>query len=486
MTPDWRDARIAELEEEVRRLGALLAEALARNAALEEKLRKSSRNSGRPPSSDTPEQEAERRKRAAKITKPGAADRQPGAQPGHERHVRKLVPRAQVTQHVDCIPEWCGHCERKLRGRDPSPALHQVFHLPEVVPEVHQYALHALPCSCGHVTRGRLPSGVPTGQFGPSVVALVTMLMGVCRLGKRTVQELLADVFALDMSLGAVIGCQELGSEAIAPAVQEARDFVRTAAAGVKHSDETSWREGPTRAKVWLWTAVAGTVAVFAIQRGRSTEAAKTLLGKLGGILVSDRYSAYGFWRLAMRQVCWAHLIRDFVTIAERGGDSARIGDGLLAEAQRLFAWWHRVRDGTLSRAAFQVFARAAQTRVRNLLRDGTACGDAKTRKTCANIQRIFPALWLFVARAGVEPTNNLAEQTLRHAVLWRKISGGTHSELGSRFVERVLTVVATLRRQDRNVLSFLRDACEAQLSGTQSPSLLPQRPTRRLLATAA
>ncbi|MCC6752263.1 MAG: transposase [Deltaproteobacteria bacterium] len=69
------------------------------------------------------------------------------------------------------------------------------------------------------------------------------------------------------------------------------------------------------------------------IQRGRSTEAAKTLLGKLGGILVSDRYSAYGFWRLAMRQVCWAHLIRDFVTIAERGGDSARIGDGVRVHA---------------------------------------------------------------------------------------------------------------------------------------------------------
>jgi transposase len=474
-----------------------LAAALARNAelearlaALEERLRKSSRNSSKPPSSDTPAQEAERKKKAAAITKPsGEAPRKPGGQRGHEKFTRKLVPAAKVTRHHDCIPERCERCAQQLLGRDPNPLLHQVFALPKVQPEVDQYALHGLGCpnpECGHVTRAKLPAGVPTGQFGPSIVAVVTLLIGMCRLGKRQVQAVLADLFGLELSLGAVIGCQELGSAALAAPVEEAKDFVRSASAQVKHCDETSWREGPQRAKVWLWTVVTASVTVFAIQRERSTEAAKALLGKFGGILVSDRFSAYGFWRLWMRQICWSHLIRDFVAIAERGGESARIGDALLDEARRLFAWWHRVRDGTLSRKNFRIYVRNLKNRVGALLDEGKADAQSATARTCAQIRKVFPALWLFVERAGVQPTNNAAEQTLRHAVLWRKISGGTHSQAGSRFVERILTVVATLRQQNRNVLDFVRAACEAKLTGSQPPSLLPSSGPTNLLSKAA
>lgn len=486
MTLDPRDERIAELEQLLAAALAQNAELVARITELEEKVRKSSRNSGKPPSSDTPAQEGERKKKAAAITKPAGEQRKPGGQPGHERHLRELVPATEVTRHHDCVPEQCERCAKALVGRDPTPLLHQVFGLPPVRPEVDQYALHGLGCECGHVTRGKLPDGVPRGQFGPSIVAVVTLLMGVCRLGKRSVQDILADLFGLDISLGAIIGCQELGSSALEAPVEEAKDLVRTARAPVKHSDETSWRQGPTRAKVWLWVVVTASVTVFAIQRERSTEAAKTLLGKFGGVLVSDRFSAYGFWRLWMRQVCWSHLIRDFVAIAERGGESTRIGDALLDEARKLFGWWHRVRDGTLSRKNFQIYVRSLKNRVGALLDDAAACPHRKTARTCAKIRKVFPALWLFVDREGVEPTNNAAERALRHAVLWRKISGGTHSELGSRFVERILTVVATLRQQERNVLAFLRAACEAQLNASQSPSLLPASGLTHQLQKAA
>jgi transposase len=298
------------------------------------------------------------------------------------------------------------------------------------------------------------------------------------------VQQVLCDLFGLEMSLGAVIGCPRLGSAALEEPVVEARDFVRHAT--VKHSDETSWRQGANRAKVWLWAVVTAGVTVFAIQRERSTEAAKTLLGKLGGVLVSDRYSAYGFWRLGMRQVCWAHLIRDFVAIAERGGASSRIGDALLEEERRLFVWWHRVRDGDLSRERLRIYVRPLRKRVHALLIQGQSCQQPKTARTCTKILQVFDALWLFVERAGVEPTNNTAERAVRHAVMWRKLCGGTHSEQGSRFVERVLTVVATLRQQNRNILAFVRAACEAQLTGARPPSLLPESITTRKLARAA
>lgn len=464
---DWRDDRIEELER-------LLKAALERIAQLEEQLGQSSRNSSRPPSSDSLKHQAERKKKAAAITKRSSAKRRPGGQPGHKKFSRQLVPAAEVDRHHDCIPERCEACAMKLHGRDPEPQLHQVVSLPPIQPEVDQYALHAVEClGCGHVTRARLPSGVPTGAFGPSVVAIVTLLIGVCRLGKRTVQHLLRDLFGLEMSLGAVIGCQQLGSDALEAPVNEARQFARHAM--VKHSDETSWRQGADRAKVWLWAVVTAGVTVFAIQRERSTEAAKTLLGKLGGVLVSDRYSAYSFWRPSLRQVCWAHLIRDFVAIAERGGSSTRIGDALLAEAKRLFGWWHRVRDGDLSRERFRTYVRPLRKRVHALLTQGKACKQPKTARTCSKVLDVFNALWLFVERTGIEPTNNVAERAVRHAVLWRKLSGGTHSEQGSRFVERILTVVATLRQQNRNALAFLRAACEARLKGTQPPSLLPQ-----------
>jgi transposase len=480
VTQDWRDRRIAELERQlaerdarIAKLEQQLAAALARIAELEEKLHKSSRNSSKPPSSDNPAQAAERRKKAAAITKP--AGRKPGGQPGHQKFSRLVVPAPEVDQHFDCVPDRCEHCAARLQGRDPKPRLHQVFELPKVKPKVNQYAIHSLSCDdCHAVTSGKLPDGVPRGAFGPSVVAVVTFLMGVCRLGKRTVQTVLGDLFGLEISLGAIIGCQDIACAALEAPVEQAKASARRAA--IKHCDETSWREGPTRAKVWLWTVVTRTVTVFSIQKERSTQAARRLLGKGAGVLVTDRYSAYGFWDLAMRQICWAHLIRDFVAIADRGGLSAIIGDSLLDEARRLFAWWHRVRDGTLQRATFRVYVRSLQKRVLKLLQEGRASAQPKTARTCAEMLKVWPALWLFVERDGVEPTNNTAEHAVRHGVLWRKLSGGTHSELGSRFVERILTVVATLRKQNRNVLAFLKQACQAHISGSDSPSLLPQR----------
>lgn len=485
MSRDWRDDRIAELEQLLKAALERIAAQEARIAELEEKLRVSSRNSGKPPSSDSPGQQAERKKKAARITRPKKG-RKPGGQPGHQKFSRPLVPAGEVARHHDCVPEQCARCQARLSGEDPEPRLHQVFHLPEVRPWVEQFALHRRRCECGHVTCGKLPDGVPSGAFGPSVVATVTLLMGVCRLGKRKVQQLMSDLFGLDMSLGAVIGCQELGSEAVAAPVDDAKDFVRTARAGVRHSDETSWREGPKRLKVWLWTAVTDTVTVFSIQRERSAQAATDLLGTSEAPLVSDRYSSYGFWALWARQVCWAHLIRDFVAIAERGTESKRLGDDLLDEARRLFGWYHRVRDGTLKRSTFQIYAREVRKRVRHLLQQGQTCAQKKTARTCAQILKVEPALWLFLEREDVPPTNNAAEQALRHAVLWRKLSGGTHSELGSRFVERILTVVATLRRQERHVLTFLKAACQAHLAGEQSPSLLERSPSEPQLAHAA
>jgi transposase len=456
VTLDPRDARIAELE-------ALLAAALARIAALEEQVRKSSSNSSKPPSSDGPGKKLFRR--------PKPSGKKPGGQPGHKGHKRALVAVEEVDRHHECVPVECAHCAAPLEGSDPTPLLHQVFHLPEVKPFVEQYALHELGCGvCGAATRAKLPPGVPTRSFGPSVVATIAVLMGAYRMSKRAVQVLLADLFGLSISLGAIIGSQKVASDALAAPVDEARRYVAEAA--VKHADETGWRDGT--GLVWLWAAITPLVTIFMVQAHRSTVAAQALLGKAKGVLISDRYGAYHWWPVWDRQICWAHLIRDFTAIAERGGASKRIGDALLEESKQLFLWWNRVRDGTLSRDSFRKYVSPLRKRVDSLIAEGSSVAHLKTSRTCTRIRRIGCCLWYFVDQEGVEPTNNRAERAVRHGVLWRKASLGTKSAAGSEFVGRVLTAHATLRQQGRNVLAFVRSACEAQLHGATPPSLLP------------
>jgi transposase len=479
-------SRIRALERQLRERDAFIAKLMARidalearNRELEEKLGTNSQNSSKPPSSDPPSTPPKARQ--------PPSGRKPGGQPGHEGHQRALVPVDRVDHLTEVKPERCERCDALLDGEDPAPIRHQVFHLPKIEPIVDEFRLHALLCKrsdCGHVTRAKLPEGVPTGAFGPSVEAAAGVLMGKYRLSKRAVPELMHDLCGLDMSVGAVIGCQESVSEALAQPVEEAGAYV--AVQPVKNADETSWREGVKRSRVWLWAVITPLVAVFMIHARRNEDAARTLLGGVFGVLICDRHGAYNWWPDVLRQYCWAHIKRDLIKISERGGDSERIGKALLEEEARMFAWWHRIRDGTLKRSTFKVYMRTVINRSYALLVEGAACVHPKTRRTCENFLKHFDAMWTFVYHEGVEPTNNEAERTVRHGVILRKICGGTHSEAGSRFMERILTVDATLRLQNRNVLEFVQAACEARLLGHKPPSLLPDSDATSAMPIAA
>lgn len=454
---DPRDARIAALEAEVAALKAQVAELLAR-------LGQNSRNSSQPPSSDPP---------GAPRQSKDPTGRARGGQPGHKQHKRERLEPGEV---IAVVPERCGRCQRRLRGRDPSPGVHQVIELPEVRPHVTDYELHELGCPCGARTRASLPEGVPTTAFGPRLAAAVALFSGRYRMPKRTVKELLCDLFGIDVALGSVSKMEQFVSKAIADPVEEARQTVREQ--DVVHQDETGWFEGPhggRKARAWLWVAVTAVVTVFRIARSRGAQVAKEMLGEdFGGFLVVDRWSAYLWKPRGMRQVCWAHLVRDFRGFVERGDVSAKLGEQLLAQAKLMSRWWHRIRDGTLTRATFQRRMKKMERKVTRLLRKAAVCGNAKTEGVAQAILKHEPALFTFVLATGVEPTNNAAERALRGAVIWRKISFGTDSERGSRFVERILTVVATLRQQRRHVLAYLTAACEAALHERQAPSLLP------------
>jgi transposase len=461
---DPRDARIAELEARVAWLMERVARLEAENAELRAQLAQNSQNSSKPPSSDppgTPRQPKE------------STGRGRGGQPGHAQHKRVWLEPDKV---VPVVPDRCHRCHRRLHGRDPNPRVHQVMELPEIRPYVTNYELHELGCSCGARTRARLPEGIPAGAFGPRLTAAVALCSGRYRMPKRTVQELLRDLFGIEVALGSVSKMERFVSEAVAAPVEEARAAVREQT--VVHQDETGWFEGPQegrKARAWLWVAVTAAATVFRIVRSRGARVAKEMVGEgFGGFLVVDRWSAYRWKPRGMRQVCWAHLVRDFRSFVEHGGESARLGEQLLQCAAIMFRMWHRIRDGTLTRRTFQRRMKKVERSVGRLLRKAAVCGDAKIEGMAKEILKHEPALFTFVYADGVEPTNNKAERALRSAVIWRKVSFGTDSEHGSRFVERILTVVATLKQQRRHALSYLTTACEAVLHHRPAPSLLP------------
>ena len=438
-------------------------------STLRERVNRNSRNSSKPPSSDGPDVLPKPRERAK-------SKRKRGAQPGHKGTTRKLVPTEQVKDSYDVKPEVCRKCGHDLEGKDPEPYRHQVTEIPPVVAEVVEYRLHSLSCpGCGTETRAEVPSGVPRGAFGPRLQAMVSLLSGRYRLSKRDTAEVMDDFFQADISVGSVCALERRSSEAISAPVEEAREYVKEQP--VVHMDETGWREA--NEKAWLWVAATSLVTVFLIRCSRGGKVAREMLGEtFRGILNSDRWSAYNWLPVFLRQLCWSHLLRDFQAFVDRGGESQLIGETILAQSELMFEWWHRVRDGTMTRATFQEKMKPIQQKVGEWLRQGTACSHSKTAGTCRDVLKREEALWTFVHVQGVEPTNNLGERQVRHGVLWRKMCFGTQSEAGSRFAERIMTVVATLKQQQRNVLDYLTEACDAANWGRPAPSLLPTAPT--------
>jgi transposase len=464
MMRDWRDDRLEELETRIRVQQATIEALQTRVRELEAQLAQSSGNSSRPPSTDPPG--------APPPARPKRTGRRRGGQPGHTKHTRMLVPPEQVTQTQILKPCTCRRCGKTLEGEDPDPYRHQVIEIPKVVATVQEYQLHALVCSdCGISTRATLPVGVPTGQFGPRLQAMVSLCSGDYRMSKRATEHLVEDFFSIPIALGSVTNLEQATSEAIAAPVEEVGQAITKEP--VVHADETGWYERSQRA--WLWAAVTASMAFFVICKSRCTKAAKLLLGAaFAGILVSDRWSAYAWVDVTRRQLCWAHLLRQFRGFQDYGPDAATIGHGLELLTETMFHLWHRVRDGTMTREAFQELMIPLREQVVAWLEEGKACSVRKVAGRCREILEVESALWTFVHMQGVEPTNNAAEQILRQGVLWRKSSFGTDSPNGSRFVERILTVVTTLRLQKRNVLDYLTTACEAAHQGKPPPSLLP------------
>jgi transposase len=440
----------------------------ARVQELEARLGQHSTNSSRPPSSDPPETPP----------RPAAppSGRRRGGQPGHPPHQRALVPREQVDQ---LVAHWPTHCRGGQAPLPPTaagePVRHQVTELPPVRAVVTEHQLHHVQCAtCGTTTCARLPPDVSVGAFGPRLQATVAVLSGRYRLSRREVVGVCTDVLGAPLAVGSVDRLCQATAQALAAPVAD----LQAAGQQAPHApaDETSWREAGQRC--WLWVVVTAVATVFTLAPSRGRGVIQGLLGTgFAGYLSSDRWSAYTWLDPTRRQVCWAHLTRDFQQLVDDGGPGRAVGQDALGLLGGLFRAWADLRAAPTPRPRFVRRARQYQWRLRRVLERGQQCGCDQTAHFCTALLKLWPALWTFVTVPGIEPMHHAAEQALRPAVLWRKGRFGTQSAGGSTFVTRVLSVAATCRQQDRSLLAYLTAVCTAAQAGHPIPSLLPAPP---------
>jgi len=434
---------------------------------LEAQLRQNSSNSSRPPSSDAPQA-------PQRPSKPPTG-RMPGGQPGHPGHSRSRLPLDRVEQVVHYWPSVCERCQGPLpqapQDDDPEPTWHQVAEVPLAPAVVTEHRAHGSHCpDCGHCTWSEIPADIRAHVFGPNLTALVAYLSVFCRGSKRIIEEFVETVFQIPLSLGTVANLEQETCAALSEPYQEAQQAVRAAA--VKNTDETGWRQAGQRR--WLWLAATQTAACFKVCVGRGKAALSELLGEaIQGVVCSDRWSAYHSLDLAFRQLCWAHLKRDFQKWLDRGGEAGvAIGQSGAQAVRRVFMLWRDFRERRIDRSELQTALLPVGEELRAALETGASGDDVRVRRFCRNVLAVYPALWTFARVEGVEPTNNHAERTLRRAVIWRKVSFGNHSDAGCRFTERILTVVQTLRMQQRPVLDYLRQALLAHRTAGPAPVL--------------
>lgn len=460
-------AQNALLLHQVAQLERRIVKQEKRIAELERRLNRNSGNSSLPPSLDPPGPPGRRRSPSSKHRR--------GAQPNHPGRGRHLAPLAALDELIEHWPRRCacGHifseAERCPVGRC---ARHQLVELPPIAVTISEHRLQRLRCpSCGAVTRAALPPEVPLVAFGPRLQAAVATLAVRNRISRRDTVELLRELFGAELSSGSIDAIVRRAGEALEKPYEELLRNVRSAS--VVNIDETGWRlRGGRRT---LWGMLTARAAVFRIAADRHEREARALLGEdFPGIACSDRWWAYGYLDVERRQLCWAHLVRDFTAHSE--GISAHqkaFGAAGLEIAGRLFAAWDAYcKDG--DRARLLVQSAPLKEELRTLLEEA-ARKSAKTRyqRTFAkHLLRDWPALWTFTSVPGVEPTNNHAERGLRGAVIYRKLSLGSQSEQGERTIARLLSASVTCRLQNRSLFAYLSEVLRTHIRGDPIPVL--------------
>jgi transposase len=484
---EWEQvpASVLELIQElVRRMGVFeqeVSELRAENELLKEQLAKTSANSSLPPSKNPPNFKPSRKELTGKKR---------GGQIGHKGHERKLYPLEMCQEVIPHYPQNCSRCGAKVIVEDSTqPYKYQLVEVPPIQPLITEHQFYSAVCACcGKENQApEMSEIVSQSAYGSKVAAYVGLLSSQYRQSSRQVKRIMQAVFGIEISVGAIINLRKEVSKAISQAVNEAIEYVKNQPG--LGADETGFTQrngdGQNAAKTcgWLWVVVTPLIICFQVILSRSAEAAQQVIGKeFRGFVTSDRCTAYNWVDIERRQVCWAHLKRDFIQISERKGVSSEIGESLLQQEKKVFNIWYQFRNGEIDRIELGKKMEPVRSEILSVLQEASQMEIAKEEKTplaktvrtCRKLLDVETAMWLFVREEGVEPTNNAAERAIRPAVIWRRTSFGSDSAAGSEFVSRLLTVVSSLILQERNILEFLSESVAAKRFGQTPPSLIP------------
>ena len=458
----------------VQELAHIAHEALQNWDKLNQRLNQDSTNSSRAPSTDSPEAKA-KRKAEEKASTPKHGTRKQGAQPGHKAVSRPILPLGVDDVIVDCKPQTCAHCGQPLSEQtDPGPYRSQQYEV-KIIRRITEYRKHSITCpSCGEVTEGTLPEQAMGSAYGPEVTSLVGVLTGLCRVSRRMAKEFVEEVLEVPISVGSISNIEEELREAAQPVMEKIEEAAQSASQG--NADETGF--GMKHGKQgWLWVLVTPCAVLFRLLVGRGREWATQLQGKFEGILTSDRWSGYSQYPQEKHQLCWSHLVRDFKAMTESGREGKMIGTALGKEARQMFRKWHlfkrwkvseEKKGKKISMTVLESQMEGIRQRIKALLEEGAKQGVPK----CGPILKVEPRLWVFTREEGIEPTNNEAERNIRPAVLWKKNSYGVESDRGARYVESMLSIWATSRRNEVNPVKFLRELVYSSRANTPAPSI--------------
>jgi transposase len=345
-----------------------------------------------------------------------------------------------------------------------------VAELPPIAVRVTEHRLHRVCCpECAAVTTAE-PTAASRWAFGPRLQAALVTLAVRNRVSRRATTELARELFGVEFSTGTVDAIVQRAGEALAaPHTRLEQELKRSPVVNI---DETGWKTaGGNRT---LWGALTRRTAVFRIAAGRHAFEAKTLLGeRFGGIVCSDRWRGYDYLDPTRRQLCWAHLLRDFTAHSEGMAEQQDFGHAGLVIAHDLFKAWDIYQQDT-DRERLQARIAPLQDKLRTLL-EHAARQSPRTkyhRQFANNLLKRWPALWTFSHTEGVEPTNNHAERGLRGAVIYRKLSLGSQSDQGERTIERLLSASITCRLRNQSLYTYLTHVITAHARGDPTPAI--------------
>ena len=430
-----------------------------------------SSTSHKPPSSDDPW-----KRRYAPPR--GSSGRKPGGQKGHQGKARIMALPTEVSQTIHHKPQSCKHCGVSFSESHESIPVEkrQVWEIPEIKPSVIEHVFYKTTCSCGHKNRPDVPEWMYSGT-GENLQALIAYLTVEGKLSRRILQSILENVFHVPLALGAIQNRLEDTSRVIQPVCDEIENELTNQ--NVINIDETSYPHN--KSLPWLWTFVTNTFAFFTIQATRSSQVIRTILGNaFDGIIISDRFSAYLKYHKdrarGLLQLCWAHIIRDVKTLSTETAYGSTKPFSILMRQRigAVFRIWYAHKYHTISRERLIAQAQPLLQEMHTFLENNLHAPSPAVSLFSRQLLKKWKHLFVFISHEGVEPTNNLAERTLRPGVQSRKTSYCTRSINGQILQSRLLTVWQSCRMQNRNSLDFFRQSIHAHRHHLSMPSLLP------------